>query len=450
MISKIKGIKFKGAAFEKETTLQLFSQEETDRVSVIFGRNGTGKSTISRAISKALDLGVTEDIETTQLVDFSNATISVSDDDKKRIFVFNEDYTNKNIRLQEEGLNTIVMFGDVADIAEKIEKATETLENAEKEHSAQQTKYAPYIDTSMVQSPDNQYEKVKNALKGDSLWAGRERVIFGGKANASVTDAIVKNIAENTLTPEETEKALSAAYDAKISELTAAQNAGAKITATIPTVLDYTIAFNKIKDLLEIEIEKPSLTEREKMLLLMAQSGKQSRLTEIKTEFSTNTTVCPFCLQPISDDYKCDLLSSMEKVLNKVAEQHKEKLESSKIIFVNMDFTAFEVADKETADNCKNAVEALNSKIHKCNQEIERKITNLYVPITSFANDLISSSNTLKERLSELETKKNEYNDLSGQVATIQSELKELNKKRAHFEIKDVYEDYLKQTAQYA
>ena len=53
MLNNIKGIKFKGAAFDSETTLQLFSQNETDRVSLIFGRNGSGKSTISRAISRA-------------------------------------------------------------------------------------------------------------------------------------------------------------------------------------------------------------------------------------------------------------------------------------------------------------------------------------------------------------------------------------------------------------
>jgi len=445
MISKIRGIKFKGAAFKNETTLQLFSQEETDRASVIFGRNGSGKSTLSRAISKALDSNRVEDIESAQLVDFSNAVMTVSDDDKKRIFVFNEDYTNENIRLQEDGLNTIVMFGDVADIAEKIEQASAILKIAEKEHSTQQEKYNSYTDVTSVQSPDNQYAKLKNALKGDSSWADRERLITGGRTNANVSETVVQSIVGITLSDEETAKTLSTAYDLKYTELQAAKNAGTKIIAAIPTVVDYADTIMKIKDLLAIEVEKPTLTEREKTLLLMVESGETLRLTEIKTKFSTDTSTCPFCLQSVSDNYKFELLESIEKILSKVVEQHKKELRSSKISSVSMDFTAFEVADKDVVDNCKNALDTLNLRIEECNKTIERKIESLYTPITDFTDDLTTSANALKERLNELETKKNEYNKLSGQVATIQNELKELSKKRAYYEVKDIYADYLKQ-----
>ena len=51
MIRNIKGLKFKGAAFEDETILELFSKEDATRISLVFGRNGSGKSTVSRAIS---------------------------------------------------------------------------------------------------------------------------------------------------------------------------------------------------------------------------------------------------------------------------------------------------------------------------------------------------------------------------------------------------------------
>ena len=47
----LKKIKFKGGFFSEETELELFLR--ADRMSLIYGKNGSGKSTISKAIRKA-------------------------------------------------------------------------------------------------------------------------------------------------------------------------------------------------------------------------------------------------------------------------------------------------------------------------------------------------------------------------------------------------------------
>jgi len=445
MISKIKSIKFKGAAFDNETTLQLFSQEETDRACIIFGRNGSGKSTVSRAISKTIDTNNAEDIVSAHLLDFSNINLSLTDNEKKHIFVFNEDYVSKNIRFQEEGLNTIVMFGEIANIAEKIEIATEILQKAEKDYSVQNDIFISYCNSSSVKSPENQYDKMKNALKGDDSWADRERLILGTRQNASVNDSIINEITQITLLPIETKELLLNTYNTKYAELQTAKTANSKITAVVPSVIDYTDTIYNIKSLLAVEIDQPILTEREKTLLIMAQSGKQLRLTEMKTEFSSDTDTCSFCLQTVTDKYKVDLIASIEKVLNESAEKHRDELENNKIPLVNLDFTAFEVADKLTAENCNNAVNALNTMITECNQTIQKKIDNLYTAIKDFSCDLIAAAELLKIKLSELDKKKTEYNELSSKVEIIREDLKELNMKLASLEIKESYADYLKQ-----
>ncbi|MCC9693149.1 hypothetical protein HK253_01755, partial [Streptococcus agalactiae] len=59
MFEKVKGIKIKSGIFEDETKLELFegkfkgtNQTQNDRVSLLFGRNGSGKSTIARSINQ--------------------------------------------------------------------------------------------------------------------------------------------------------------------------------------------------------------------------------------------------------------------------------------------------------------------------------------------------------------------------------------------------------------
>lgn len=47
----LKKIKFKGGFFTEETELELFMRE--DRISLLYGKNGSGKSTISKAVHKA-------------------------------------------------------------------------------------------------------------------------------------------------------------------------------------------------------------------------------------------------------------------------------------------------------------------------------------------------------------------------------------------------------------
>lgn len=51
-LSDITGIKLKGANFEEETPLQVLVAGKESALGLVYGKNGTGKSTISRAFAK--------------------------------------------------------------------------------------------------------------------------------------------------------------------------------------------------------------------------------------------------------------------------------------------------------------------------------------------------------------------------------------------------------------
>lgn len=54
MLAQIKGIKLKGANFVNQTELNLFksSNDKVAKLALVYGRNGSGKSTISNAFKK--------------------------------------------------------------------------------------------------------------------------------------------------------------------------------------------------------------------------------------------------------------------------------------------------------------------------------------------------------------------------------------------------------------
>ena len=94
----------------------------------LIGENGAGKSTISNAFKKVKGEDILN-IETASLYDDSHE-ISIGESGDKAIFVFNEDFVNDKVKIQEEGLGSIIMLGEKVDLTVKIEQATEKLSEA--------------------------------------------------------------------------------------------------------------------------------------------------------------------------------------------------------------------------------------------------------------------------------------------------------------------------------
>ena len=117
VLEDVTGVKLEGANFDSSTTLQLFSLKTEPTMGLIYGKNGTGKSTISRAFSKVK--GEEEpSIISADLIDENGNVLILTEDDKKRIHIFNEAYIDKHIRLRPDGqgLETIVVLGQIKNI----------------------------------------------------------------------------------------------------------------------------------------------------------------------------------------------------------------------------------------------------------------------------------------------------------------------------------------------
>ena len=126
MLSDIKGITIAGANFNELTQLPILIKNwHSDQSKIaanctlIYGRNGSGKSTISRAFSKVLGVNE-ENITYVELWDKDDNKLNLPDEEKKQIFVFNEDYVDANVKTKQKGLNTIIILGKQVDLDNKI------------------------------------------------------------------------------------------------------------------------------------------------------------------------------------------------------------------------------------------------------------------------------------------------------------------------------------------
>lgn len=384
MYESIAGIKFQGAAFRQRTKMTFFKNEK-NRICLIYGKNGSGKSTISRAVQKIKGCDYPQ-ITDAKYIDKDGNEVTVKEENQDHIFVFNEDYIEKNVRVKEDGLSTIVLLGDQGDLDDKIECAKTEFESAKKKLEIEEETHNKYIDDTSIHSPDYYIGKMINALKGDGYWAGRERLITNRRQNASVSCTTYKKIINSQ--PEAPKEEIEQQFNDGMRMLELAADEGNRITTHVQTTVTLKSTEEKILELLSFKIEKPELTERERYLMMLIEQGQTSVLDEMKNHFSEKSiSQCPFCLQPITQKYKDGLIESIEKVLSKIADEHRAVLSQIRMSEIIIDLDPFQKLDDSLIERCELAIKELNETIAECNKYINQKLDSLYTPI-----DIVNNS----------------------------------------------------------
>ena len=191
MMADIKSIKLQGANFVEETILPIFKKNYC----LIYGKNGSGKSTISRALNKVKGDEI-DSITTAALLDNDNQEIMLSEDEKQKIFVFNEDYIDQNIKLDGDGLETIVVLGKQKQVEDKLLESRNKLKDINKKLDEQEKKCTVYRDSGNVNSPQYYLEAIMRKLRDRAGWAERDRKIKGHRRASSVSSDTYKQFIE--------------------------------------------------------------------------------------------------------------------------------------------------------------------------------------------------------------------------------------------------------------
>ena len=438
MIEKVKGLSICGRCFSKKTNLAFFPNDN-DRIAIVYGKNGSGKSTISDGFSQIASGEDTEELSAS-LIDRADNEIGLVPESK--IFVFNEKYIDENVKIDADGLGTIILLGGQVDLQADIDRYTALLAAAQEEHDVAQTALELFGNKNNPLSPDYHFARIKKVLQGD--WATTDAAIKGNKINSKVTEEVVREI--GGLSVSETKEQLQQKFD----ETKALLDKVADVTTSYPVPIggvEFTDGFERvICDLLAKLVEKPVLTERESMILSMIQSGRQSIVEAAKNDFSDGaTTVCPYCFREIDDEYRRSLINSINKVLNKDVDEHKAELRAISFPGFGQDYSHFTDLDAGLVKEIQEQIENCQKLIEQYKAAIQLKLNSIYNPVNMTPIGLENSIQQLNVLLSKLESKRQEFVDAIQRRKAILRDLLLINKKIAHLQIGQAYRDYLKQ-----
>lgn len=447
MLKDVTGIRLEGANFQIPTDLQLFADDHLQgnsafRICLLYGKNGSGKTTISRAFRKASG-GSEMFVNTGDPIDANSAVVSLSDDEKAHIAIFNEDFIDRQVRFQSEGLETVVVLGAAVDIEEQLKPALEQLSIITESKKAQAEIVSRLQDSTCSDSPRYWEFQVENSLRGPDNWAERDMALREGARQATrVTSTTYLQFLSRK--PEKSRDALIYDYQCGLQELKRARSGEARISTTVPQMPQIDFDDNAFIALLSEKIEEPVLSDREKFLLSLVKQGKHGRIQEIKAfALSSEEDVCPFCLQDVSVEQKASLFASVEKVLHKAVEAHKKKVESYRQTPITLDLSPFSPLGEITS-SCEALIQDYNAEIAQINAVIDQKISNVFSPIITKI-ELRAKHLAVVTALTELEALRQAHNKKVTNTRPLIEKLQDINSDIASYDIAAPYEKYLAQ-----
>lgn len=431
MLKNVEKISFVGGKFKEPVNMGLLCNNgKLAKSALVYGRNGSGKSTIAKAIRKIKSDEVPMIIEA-EMKDKNDNIVLLEDDDKRKICVFDEEYIDNNIKLQETGLKTIIMLGEQVDLNEKINEVEKELDIVNKEYDDKEKE----IEKIKIEKDSRESELKKGLQRG---WAERDRIIKEHKKNTPVNSKKYDEVMNAR--PVDERSKLNAEFNRKEEILSKIRSGIIKNIEYVPK-LPSNYDISKIKNVLSKKIENPVLTDREKHLLKIIENKKSDRLYEMLRTFEDESTKsCPYCLQPLETGYKNDLVTSIQKVLSKEVEKHRQELRNLIVNKIEIDFS--KITELNESRNLENIVKEVNKMLLDNNNKLQQKIDNPYSPIEIEDTRIKELYDQLRRSLIEIEKERNKYNEKIQNVEMIKEELKKLNKSISYYDIEIPYKKY--------
>lgn len=441
MLENVKELTIKGGYFETPVVFNFLK----GKVNIVFGRNGGGKTTISRALREFATKSL-EDCEHQYSVSFDRQM------EPSEIFVFNEDFINEKISLKEgPGLDTIVMLGQQVEIDRLLDEKKRILSTKKNDYKLLLESMHKMEDAKYDESPKHIF--IKEVKPAFSQWADNDAKINKPESTrkSSFTEESLEKIRNlrTTLSSSDTIDSISAAFRDKFQLYLSTNDA-------VPISFQYEaynlpIGITELSSILNKHVEQPPLSERDKVIALIAASSYGTYINIAKNLFKDNSiSVCPLCQRNMSKVEKDEVVNRIEHFLNKEAKDYQVCLENLKQSFTELsDFSLDVFRMNPTLLECAKQVEhtmlVLNKYLEKIRLSLDKKLSNIFVDdiIELPIDEIQLALNDYEESREKLLEKVNQYTRVIETRLLMKGELHNLNDKIGYLSNRSIIDKYI-------
>lgn len=448
MCERIAGIHIEGGYFSEPCTLTPFAlaspQGKPRYISIIYGKNGSGKTSLAQGFYE-IATGNPVNCKS-ELIDHNGTEIT--DVNKDRIFVFDENYIRRTISFTDDGLDSVIMLGEQVELdAQKKECELRRDMIIEEIRISAASFSTSYESATNPLSP----EYHKNALKENlrQNWSTRESEIKGLRQNAPVREDFIAALFSSD-TPISLDDA-RAEFDNTLHQLKSAQ-AGERIDARLPKFGENTQQVEeKIISLLSEKISEPILSDREQLIMqIIKESPKNEHLVMQAKDTFSNQAIdkCPFCLQSVSSEHKKGIVDSISKVFDTdAANLHRNALSAIIVAPIQLDLRALKAVNRSLCDDVQTQVDAYNQQVDTAQKYVAQKASSIYTPIVCEPLRLQELQVSLNRSVELLTQAQDEYNKNIDSIIALKAKAAELNRIYAREEVRHIHAQYLQQLA---
>lgn len=459
-ISEIAAIKIKGGVFQPESvsdgrdTLEIFvhenlsnnqSNRSVTQSAIIYGKNGTGKSTISKAFMKAKG-EIVDTIDAVAFYNLGGEVITLSPEEKKKIVVFNEDFIDKNIKIDADGLGSIVMLGqEQIEEQSKIDALKKDIKakRAEKDEKGKELDNLKNVENSPIvilkEIHGELANKEGNFLKRNSTFDGARS--YTDKLRDEFEGIIKNRVTENV-------SDLWSEYNSKLEEYRrnkSGENTIEVIASKISLSYDAETE-QEILDLLANEIEEEKSDELGEWIVSLGNDKAEALKKELE---NPEIECCPHCHKEWEVEYKKLLATAIDRFLNNPQGKLLSGLEEKiKLIgdlqsqVESIPISEYEYDDVPMYSECNALINIVKSKLEGVLDKLEEKKNAIFIRVDMDKTSIAETMNHLNEALDELEKEKGEHNKKANNTSALKKELQKLSIKIAYYENESKIKDY--------
>jgi len=429
MLKEITKLKIIDNPYFGDTTLDIFVKEE-NVLSCIYGKNGSGKTSISNII-----YDISRNSPPSSFLKLDNSPVTIENDES--IFVFNEAYVDKNVRVttDRDCMDAILLFGEAANIDDEIENNKRIIDEEEKHIEERHIEL--YDDSSSDKYIQKAYDNIKTFLQNN--WAVRQQAIRKNKTKSPVNNSIITEIIDGT-----TQRKIGIVKSEYDNIFNSIKDFSEESQAIDEIKVQFCgISENELVDILNKAYDKRIANELSANLIDI--TNKRGFIKDLKEVLNGDDKLCPICLQPLSKEHKIHLLKAMEDAFDETIKNAIATIELIQLNPINVDLFLYSaICKEEVLKETNDLIVQYNEILAKYSNFLEHKKASIYESMNIAPFGLADKESEIRNRINSVNNSISQHNDIIRNYKENVEKLEKLNIELTIIEASSLVQNYKK------